>query len=210
MTYNFIAIEGNIGSGKTSLARKMANGQDTKIILEQFDDNPFLTKFYIDNEKYAFPLELSFLAERYQQLKREGSNFDLFKNLIISDYYFYKSLIFAKANLGEEEFKLYSKLFHIIYDSLPKPDLLIYLYLDINNLQKNIAQRGRSYEQNISDDYLIKIQTTYIDYLKQQQHIRILCLDVNNIDFVHKPNDYQKLINTIQLDYPLGFNKVIL
>lgn len=210
MNYNFIAIEGNIGSGKTSLARKIASGQDTKIILEQFDDNPFLPKFYIDQDKYAFPLELSFLAERYQQLKQEGSNFDLFKNLIVSDYYFYKSLIFAKANLGEEEFKLYSKLFHIIYDSLPKPDLLIYLYLDINNLQKNIAQRGRSYEQNISDDYLLKIQSTYIDYLKQQQNIRILCIDVNSIDFVHKPNDYQKLINTIQLDYPLGFNMVIL
>ena len=210
MKYNFIAIEGNIGSGKTSLANKMAFQNDSRLILENYADNQFLPKFYDNSEKYAFPLELSFLIERYRQLELEYGNFDLLKEPIVSDYYFYKSLIFAKANLKEQEFSVYSNLFHIICGSWPKPDLLIYLYLDIDKLQKNILKRGRHYEQNISTEYLIKIQSSYLDYLEQQNDMRILVLDINNIDFVNDPAHYSKLINKISDDYPLGFNKVIL
>ena len=211
MKYNFIAIEGNIGSGKTSLANKIAfQNASTRLILENFSDNQFLPKFYHDSEKYAFPLELSFLIERYRQLELEYGNFDLLKKPIVSDYYFYKSLIFAKANLKEQEFNIYSSLFNIICGSWPKPDLLIYLDLDIDKLQKNILKRGRNYEQNISDEYLIKIQSSYLTFLEQQKNMRILVLDINDIDFVNNPSHYSKLINKISDDYPLGFNKVIL
>ena len=210
MKHNFIVIEGNIGSGKTTLAQKIAAQQNSKLMLEQFAENPFLPKFYEDKEKYAFPLELSFLAERYQQLKTELTTQDLFQKIIISDYYFSKSLIFAKANLKEDEFNLYSKLFNIIYGTLPKPDLLLYLYLDIPKLQKNILKRGRAYEKNISDEYLQKIQTTYLDYLKQEIGMRILLVDINNIDFVSNSEHYDWLLKTINQDWKLGLNTISL
>jgi deoxyguanosine kinase len=206
--YNFIAIEGNIGAGKTTLAKKLSTGFNTRLILEQFAENPFLPKFYEDPEKHAFPLELSFLAERYQQLKSELSEQDLFKPTVISDYFFLKSLIFSKANLGEDEFGLYSKLFHIINDSLPKPDLFVYLYHNVERLQENIKKRGRSYEQNISDDYLIKIQTAYFDFIRQLDDLRVLIIDVNNIDFANDHEHYQKLVKIINQPYGLGINRV--
>ena len=209
LAYNFIAIEGNIGARKTTLSKKLAADFNTRLILEQFAENPFLPKFYAEPEKHAFPLELSFSAERYQQLKNELSIQDLFKPNIISDYYFLKSLIFSKANLSEDEFGLYSKLFHIINDSLPKPDLFVYLYHDVERLQENIKKRGRSYEQNISDDYLIKIQTAYFDFIKQLNDLRILVIDVNNIDFANDQEHYQQLIKTINQPYDFGITRII-
>ncbi|MGZ4048469.1 MAG: deoxynucleoside kinase, partial [Bacteroidia bacterium] len=196
--YNYIVIEGNIGAGKTTLATAMANDLNTRLVLEQFADNPFLPKFYEDPEKHAFPLELSFLAERYHQLKKELSSQDIFKPAIISDYYFVKSLIFAKSNLKEDEFALYSKLFHIINDSLPKPDLFVFLYHDIKRLQENIRKRGRSYEQNISDEYLAKIQQAYFDFFKQLPDLRILIIDVNNVDFANNREDYELILNILK------------
>lgn len=210
MKYNFIAIEGNIGSGKTTLAGKIACELNSKLILEQFADNPFLSIFYRDGQKHAFPLELSFLAERYQQLKLEWNEADLENKTIVSDYHFYKSLIFAKVNLKEEEFNLYSRLFNIVMDSSPKPDLLVYLHLDISRLQKNILKRGRSYELNISNEYLVNIQLSYLEYLKQQKDLRILLLDINNIDFVNNPADCSKLMNVINGDYTIGINRIAL
>lgn len=206
--YNFTVIEGNIGAGKTTLAKKLATDYNARLILEQFAENPFLPKFYNEPDKYAFPLELSFLAERYQQLKTELGNPDLFKPNIVSDYFFLKSLIFAQANLGNDEFGLYSKLFHIINDSLPKPDLFVYLFHDIERLQENIKKRGRSYEQSIPDAYLIKIQTAYFEFIKQLGDIRILIVDVNNIDFANNDEHYQHIHHLINQPYEMGITRI--
>lgn len=207
--YNFIAIEGTIGAGKTSLAKKISKDYNAKLILEDFADNPFLPKFYNNHDKYAFPLELSFLAERYQQLTDQLTKQDLFKNFTVADYFINKSLIFAQKTLGDDVFGLYSKLFHIINSSIPKPDLLVYLYVNINRLQSNIKNRGRDYEQNIQDDYLEKIQSGYLEFIRQQQKMRILILDINNIDFVKNKEDYQRIIELIDQDYDYGIHRVI-
>ena len=206
--YNFVTIEGNIGAGKTTLATKLAEEYNARLILDQFADNSFLPKFYENPAKYAFALELSFLAERFQQLKNELAKQDIFQPKIISDYYFLKSLIFAKANLEEDEYGLYSRLFQIINDSLPKPDLFVYLYQDINRLQTNIKKRGRSYEQNITDEYLIKIQTTYFDYIKQMKELRILIIDVNTIDFAANKQHYNNLSRIINRPYEIGITRI--
>lgn len=210
MKYNFISIEGNIGAGKTSLATKIANQFNASLILEQFEDNSFLPKFYKNPEQYAFPLELSFLAERYQQLKNHLTKQDLFKNFTIADYFINKSLIFAQKNLQMDEFILYSKLFYIINAALPKPDLLVYLYVDINRLKNNIQQRGRSYEQDIPPSYLEKIQAGYLDYIKHQQDMRILIIDSNRLDFVKNEDDYRLLVDVIDRDYAIGIHKISL
>jgi len=205
--YNFITVEGTIGAGKTSLATMISKEFNAKLILEGFADNPFLPKFYKEADKYAFPLELSFLAERYQQLTDQLSKQDLFKAFTISDYFINKSLIFAQKTLQDDVFGLYSKLFHIINSSLPKPDLLVYLYVTVDRLQRNIKKRGRDYEQNIEDEYLEKIQTGYFDFIRQHQDMRILILDVNDIDFVNNPNDYKKIIQMIDKDYEIGIHR---
>ena len=185
--YNFIAIEGNIGAGKTSLATRIATEFNARLILEQFEENTFLPKFYENPAKYAFPLELTFLAERYQQLKDKLSTQDMFKTFTVADYFIHKSLIFASRNLSGDEFTLYTRLFNIIEGVLPKPDLLVYLYLDIDNLKRNIQARGRVYEQNIQFEYLEKIQQGYLDFLRQQHKIRVLIIDTNHLDFVNLP-----------------------
>ena len=206
--YNFITIEGTIGAGKTSLATMISQEYNAKLILEGFADNPFLPKFYEDADKYAFPLELSFLAERYQQLTEQLSKQDLFKDFTISDYFINKSLIFAQKTLQDDVFGLYAKLFHIINSSIPKPDLLVYLYVSVERLQENIKNRGRDYEQNIEDDYLDKIQTGYFDFIKQHQEMRILVLDTNDIDFVKNTEDYQKIISIMDQDYDFGIHRI--
>lgn len=208
MKYNFIAIEGNIGAGKTSLATRISQEYNGKLILEQFEDNAFLPKFYENTAKYAFPLELSFLASRYQQLKDQLTHQDLFKSFTIADYFIHKSMIFAGKTLEGDELALYSRLFKIIEASLPKPDLLVYLYLNIDHLKSNIRKRGRPYEQNIDFDYLEKIQTGYIEFLWQQQNMRILIIDTNNMDFVDKKEDYAKMVSLISLEYETGITRV--
>jgi deoxyadenosine/deoxycytidine kinase len=206
--YKYIAIEGNIGSGKTSLATRISNDYNAKLILEQFEDNSFLPKFYEDQARYAFPLELSFLAERYQQLKDLLSNQDLFKDFTISDYFINKSLIFSRKTLQSEEYKLYHKLFEIISQMIPRPDLLVYLYSSVERLQANIKKRDRSYEQNIEDDYLEGIQQSYFDFIKHQEDLRILIIDTNDIDFVNKPSDYAKIVDAIFQDYSMGVHRI--
>ncbi len=201
MKYNYIAIEGTIGAGKTSLATKIAEQFNAKLILEQFEENSFLPKFYKDPSKYAFPLEMSFLASRFHQLKDQLSSHDLFRSFTISDYFITKSLIFARKTLQDDEFTLYSKFFNIINSSLPKPDLLVYLYLHVDRLKSNILKRGRSYEKNIKKSYLEKIQSGYFDYIKQQQNMRILIIDINKIDFVEKEEDYNKILSIIKQEY---------
>jgi len=208
MKYNFIAIEGNIGAGKTSLASKIAHDYNAKLILEQFEDNSFLPKFYKEPDKYAFPLEMSFLASRFQQLKDQLSAQDLFKSFTISDYYIVKSLIFAKKTLALDEFNLYTRFFDIIHQQLPKPDLLVYLYVTTSNLQRNIRDRGRPYEQDIQDEYLEKIQEGYFEFIRQQRDLRILIIDTNELDFVNRDSDYNKILKVINREYPLGVHRI--
>jgi len=209
-TYDFIAIEGCIGAGKTSLATRISQQFNAKLILEGFEENPFLPKFYKEPQKYAFPLELSFLSDRYSQLKNQLVTKDIFYSFTISDYYIIKSLIFAQKTLEEDELNLYSRIFSIINSSLPRPDLLVYLYADIDRLQRNIRKRGRSYEQNIENVYLEKIQQGYFDFIKQQSDLRVVVIDTNTIDFVNNGEDFNNLISIIMKDYPLGIHRITL
>jgi deoxyguanosine kinase len=186
--YNYVVIEGNIGAGKTTLAGRIA---------EQF--------------KYSFPLELSFLASRYKQLKEELVPQDLFKSFSVADYYFMKSLVFAASTLTGDEYNLYRQIFYIIYGSLPKPDIYVYLHLNTDRLLQNIERRGRGYEKSITKEYLQKIQDSYFAFFKQNTENRYLVIDINEIDFVSNEQHYSKLIDTIFInDYPVGLNKVIL
>lgn len=210
MKYNYIAIEGTIGAGKTSLASKIAEQYNAKLILEQFEDNSFLPKFYKEPDKYAFPLEMSFLASRFQQLKDQLSTQDLFKSFTISDYFINKSLIFAGKTLKSDELALYANFFNIINAALPKPDLLVYLYLSVDSLKRNIEKRGRSYEQNIQKEYLGKIQSGYFEYIKQLQNQRVLIIDTNQIDFVSRDDDYQKVLEIINQEYEVGIHRFTL
>ena len=194
---NFIAIEGNIGAGKTTLTTKIAEDFKAKTVLERFADNPFLPKFYKDQNRYAFPLEMSFLADRYQQIADDLSQFDLFSDFIIADYHIFKSLIFAQITLAEDEYRLYRKLFEIIYREMPQPDLYIYLYQNTERLLANIKKRGRSYEQEIPADYLEKINRGYLDFIKGLQQENVLVIDVSDIDFVAHQEDYLYILDQI-------------
>ena len=196
--FNYVAFEGNIGAGKTTLAAKIAEDFNAKSVLERFADNPFLPKFYKDQNRYAFPLEMSFLADRYKQLSDDLSQFDLFKDFIVADYHIFKSLIFAKITLADDEYRLYSNLFHIIYKEMPKPDLYVYLYQNSERLLQNIKKRGRSYEQEIPSEYLDKINIGYLDYIKSQTDLNILIIDVSDRDFVKNHADYLFILSEIQ------------
>ena len=195
--YNYIAIEGNIGAGKTSLATLLANDFNAKLILERFKDNPFLPKFYENQQRYAFPLEMSFLADRYQQLLEDIAQFDLFKDCVIADYDAYKSLIFAKVTLQAEEFNLYKKLYHLMHKELPKPDIYVYLYQNTDRLLDNIKERGRKYEQSIEGEYLEKINKGYLDFIKSQHIDNIKIIDISELDFVKNRKDYLSILKEI-------------
>ncbi|GAB4156179.1 MAG: 2-amino-4-hydroxy-6-hydroxymethyldihydropteridine diphosphokinase [Winogradskyella sp.] len=195
--YNFIAIEGNIGAGKTSLANKIAQDFNAKLILERFADNPFLPKFYKEPERYAFTLEMSFLADRYQQISDDLSQLDLFKDFMVSDYDVHKSLIFSKVTLAEDEFILYRKLFYQVYKDIARPDLYVYLYQNTQRLQANIRKRGRKYESDIQDDYLEKINSGYLNFLRNQTELNVKIIDISEKDFVKNREDYLWLLNEI-------------
>ena len=195
--YNYIAIEGNIGAGKTSLANKIAQDFNAKLILERFADNPFLPKFYEEPQRYAFTLEMSFLADRYQQITDDLSQLDLFMDFMISDYDIYKSLIFSKITLPEDEFKLYRKLFYLMYKDIAKPELYVYLYQNTARLQENIKKRGRDYEQNIENDYLEKINSGYLEFLKNNSEFNVKIIDISDRDFVENREDYLWILGQI-------------
>lgn len=195
--YNYIAIEGNIGAGKTSLAHKISDDFNAKLILERFADNPFLPKFYEDPDRYAFTLEMSFLADRYQQISDDLSQLDLFKDFIVSDYDVYKSLIFSKITLPEDEFLLYRKLFYQVYKDIAKPDLYVYLYQNTERLQENIKRRGRDYEQGIKDEYLEKINAGYLDFLRSNNELNVKIIDISDRDFVKSREDYLWILDQI-------------
>ena len=196
--YNYIAIEGNIGAGKTSLAKMISDEFNAKKVFERFADNSFLPKFYKNQERYAFPLEMSFLADRYQQLSDDLAQFNLFKNFIVSDYYIFKSLIFAQVTLQKEEYVLYRKIFNFMYKEIAKPDLYVYLYQNKNRLLDNIKKRGRAYEQNIQPEYLQKIHDGYSNFIKTEQNLNSIIIDISDVDFVGNKKDYKYIINKIK------------
>jgi deoxyadenosine/deoxycytidine kinase len=210
MNYKFIVIEGNIGAGKTTLAKYLAEKYNGRLILEQFADNPFLPKFYKDPDKYSFQLELSFMVDRFHQVNSNLINLELFQEITIADYHLMKSLIFAQTTLKDEEYKLYRKIFNILYPSLPKPDLYIYLYSNPDKLIKNIAKRGREYEKEITEDYLSKIQKSYFEFFKTQEGIKFVIVDTNELDFVENKQDMDWLEKIIfEKDFNFGINRVI-
>lgn len=206
--YSYITIEGNIGAGKTSLATRLAEKHNARLVLEEFAENPFLEPFYKNPERYAFPLELSFVAERFSQLKQELSNRDLFQSLVISDYFIQKSYIFAKANLNADEFGLFMQLFKIIETNLPKPELLAYLYLPTERLQENIRKRGRSYEQEISDQYLQSIEKSYFAFMRQHRKMRVVIIDTSDVDFVGSETDFERMEELLSEPYKPGMHRV--
>lgn len=193
-----IAIEGNIGAGKTTLSKMIANDFNAKLVLERFADNPFLPKFYEDQSRYAFPLEMSFLADRYQQFMDDTSQFDLFKNFMVSDYDIFKSLIFAKVTLQQEEYDLYRKVFNFMYKEVKKPEVYLYLYQNTERLLENIKKRGRDYEQNIDPAYLEKINRGYLDFIKSHPNQNSIILDVGELDFVNNPSDYEFILEKLE------------
>jgi deoxyguanosine kinase len=207
MKYQFVTIEGNIGAGKTTLAQLLSRHYKARLILEEFADNPFLPKFYEKPDQYAFPVELFFMAERFKQLKELLQQQDLFQQITISDYLFTKCLLFAKVTLPEDEYRLYQRLFEIIHQQLVQPDLLVYLHAPVEKLQANIKKRNRSYEQNISDDYLQQIQDTYTHYLRQQSS-RTLFVDVTQADFLNNDSHLQSLIEAMDKEYEPGIHYI--
>ncbi|CAI8162102.1 MAG: Deoxyguanosine kinase [Formosa sp. Hel3_A1_48] len=196
--YNFIAIEGNIGAGKTSLTHMMAQDFNAKSIFERFADNPFLPKFYEDAERYAFTLEMSFLADRYQQISDDLAQLDLFKDFIIADYDVFKSLIFSKITLSADEFLLYRKLFYQVYKDIKRPDLYVYLHQNTDKLQQNIKKRGRDYERNLASAYLDKIHLGYLDFMKNNPQSEVKIIDISERDFIENRHDYLWLLKQIQ------------
>jgi deoxyadenosine/deoxycytidine kinase len=203
MNYHFITIEGNIGAGKTTLAHLLSRHYNARLVLEEFADNPFLSKFYESPQQYAFPLELFFMAERFKQLKELIQQKDLFQNVTVSDYLFTKCLLFAKVTLPEDEFRLYQRLFDIIHQQLIQPDILIYLHAPVSKLQTNIKKRNRPYEQNIPDSYLFSIQETYTHYIKQH-NVKTIFIDASNADFLGNAKHLKVVTDALEKDYDGG------
>lgn len=204
MKYNYVAIEGAIGAGKTTLAQRLADELGRQLILEEFSDNSFLAKFYESPERYAFPLEVSFLVERFQQLETVLPQADLFNTGFVSDYLFDKSWVFAQMNLKDDHLKLFRTLFYNFQRQLPKPDLILYLYNTVPHLQQNIRKRGRSFESSIQDEYLVNLQQSYLSYFKQVRHIPVVVLDVTDLDFVEREEDYEKIKEVVSSYFPAG------
>ena len=207
MNYHFITIEGNIGVGKTTLAHLLSKKYNSRLILEQFADNPFLPKFYENPQQYAFPLELFFMAERFKQLKELLQQKDLFQSLTVSDYLFTKCLLFSKVTLPDDEFRLYQRIFEIINQQLIQPDLLIYLHAPVEKLQENIRKRQRPYEQNIPNEYLLSIQQTYTHYIKQQP-LKTLVVDASRADFLGNQKHFNAIVDALEKDYEHGLHYI--
>ncbi len=193
MAVNYIAVEGLIGAGKTTLARRLAQERQARLVLEEFDENPFLERFYQEPERYAFSVELAFLAQRYHQLKRITEQ-DLFQPVTIADYSLGKSMVFASVTLPADEYALFRDLYQIMYGDLPAPELIIYLHLDQHRLRERIRMRGRGYEQHIDADYLLRLQDRYMDHLRKGTGSRVLVVDLGGTDLLHEPQAYTRLL----------------
>lgn len=204
--WRFIAIEGNIGAGKTTLCNRLAEKYGCSLLLEQFTDNPFLPPFYEQPERYAFPVELFFMTERHKQLLEHFSRPDFFVPFTVADYFFVKTLLFAKNNLSEEEFRLFQRLFHVLNSTFPKPDLLVYLHRPVDALIRQIRGRGRGYEQNISADYLEDIQSAYLNYLKQETGAPVVIIELGEADFQRDDQVFDSIVELIKTPFPAGLH----
>ncbi len=204
----YICVEGNIGAGKTTLCQLLSLDHNCKLILEQFTENPFLEYFYKDPKRYALTVELFFLTERQKQLQTDASNQELFNDFIISDYTILKSLLFARANLEPEEYRLFFKIYQTLTHDLPKPDLIVYLHREVNHVQNNITKRGRLFENQISDDYLNKIQDSYFEFFKNQTIIPIVVVDLGNKDFTQDSNLYNELTQLLFTKHAPGLHHI--
>lgn len=183
MEHRYICIEGNIGSGKTTLCNMLSQTWPARLVLEAFADNPFLPQFYRDPDRYAFSVELFFMAERYKQLQDEIVRMELFDRLIISDYLFEKTRIFAHKNLNDNEFKLFRQLYDMLYLHIPKPDKILYIHRPVEVLLDQIAMRGRSFEKHIKADYLLSIQDAYFRYLKESENLPVVIAHLGDKSF---------------------------
>lgn len=203
--YGYIAVEGLIGAGKTTLARRLAQSWNAALVLEEFEDNPFLPRFYEEPQRYAFSVELSFLAQRYHQLKRVGDR-NLFQPVTVADYSIGKSLVFASVTLAADEYTLFRDLYTIMYAGLPKPDLLVYLHLPMDQVRQRIRLRGRSYEQDIGEDYLDRLQRCYLDHLQKLSGARVLVVDIEGVDLLQDPSAYARIQRLIATERPVGYH----
>jgi len=208
--YKYICVEGNIGTGKTTFVEMLSKEYSCELILEEFQDNPFLPFFYQDKERYALSVELFFMTERYKQLQRQLSNRGLFQDFVLADYSFVKSLLFAKNNLIDEEFRLFQSMWKVFNSAFPKPDILIYFHRPIDTLMKFIDIRGREYEKLIEAEYLTTIQNTYFDYFKNILTFPVVILDLNDINFVESPKSYDAIKHIIAQKYLPGVHRISL
>ena len=209
--YNYICIEGNIGTGKTSFARKMEKEYACRLILEEFSENPFLPYFYEDPQRFAFTVELFFMTERYKQMERNLiSQQDLFSPFTLADYTFVKTLIFARKNLKSEEYRLFQQLFQTLQKNFPNPDLLVYLHRGVDVLLHQIKKRGREYEMNISREYLYSIQDSYFEYFRNITSFPVLIVDLKELDFLEVPAYYDLIKSLMMKKYQPGVHRVSL
>ncbi len=204
----YICIEGNIGAGKTTFCQMIALEHNCKVILEEFAENPFLEYFYRDPARYAFTVELFFLSERQKQMQQEALQTDLFYKFILSDYSILKSLLFARANLSAEEYKLFYKIYQALTVNLPKPDLILYLHRETAHVQSNISKRGRLFESDITTEYLHKIQESYFDFFKSQFIVPVVVVDLNDQDFAKDQRIFKELENILFTKFTPGLHHI--
>ena len=207
--HSYIAVEGLIGAGKTTLARRLSERWNGRLVLEEFEDNPFLPRFYEDPERYGFSVELSFLAQRYHQLKRVTEQ-DLFRACTVADYSIGKSVVFANVTLQTDEYALFRDLYQIMYADLPRPELIVYLHLDMIRVKDRIRSRGRSYEQSIPIEYLAKLQERYLDHLQKLPDDRVLVVDLQGHDLLNDAPVYEKLVEALSVEVPKGCRVITL
>ncbi len=202
--FNFIAIEGVIGAGKTTLAELLADQRKARLVLEQFEENPFLPKFYEDRQRFAFQTQLAFLASRFKQ-QQHMTNRDLFHGFIISDYLFEKDRIFARLNLDDDELALYDKIYQIMAGITAKPDLVIFLQSNVKRLMQNIKNRGREYEKHITEGYLSELNDAYNRFFYHYNKTPLMIINASEIDFVKNPNHLTYIEEQI-FDKPIRSN----
>ena len=195
----YIVIEGNIGAGKTTLAKRLSEHLNAQLLLEAFENNSFLPEFYKDPERYAFPLELSFLADRFTQMQKVD-----FHQFIVADYHISKSFVFAKHNLNDSEYQLFERMYTIMFEKLPTPDVMLFLDNKTDTLLKNIRNRNRSYEQSITPDYLDAISQSYRLMLNELKDIPILIIQTDDHEFITDNSSFNKVLTLVGSNHKPG------